>query len=308
MKVLSIDIGIKNLAFVILEFDNSDKNNIIYGPKDFKIIKWDVINLCNKVITCCKEPCIKQANFHKNNNYYCKTHTKKTDYTLPICNIKTLHKQTIAELSIIVEDYQLKIEKPINKTSLIKVIEEYLNSTCFEVVENINANNINLIDLGISLKNELNELFNNYDLASIDQIILENQISPIANRMKTIQGMIAQYFIDCNNHNIIFISATNKLKPFITKDKSTEKDKKITYSERKKLGIHYTKHLLESKNMLTDLEFFNKHSKKDDLADCLLQGIYYLDNNKLDNNKLDNNKLDNNKLDNNKLDNNKLDN
>ena len=298
MKVLSIDIGIKNLAFVILEFDNSDKNNIINGPKDFKIIKWDVINLCNKVITCCKEPCTKQANFHKNNSYYCKTHTKKTDYTLPICNIKTLHKQTVADLSTIVENYQLKIDKPINKTSLIKVIEEYLNSTCFEAVENINANNINLIDLGISLKNELNELFNKYDLASIDQIILENQISPIANRMKTIQGMISQYFIDCNNHNIIFISATNKLKSFINKDKSTEKDKKITYNERKKLGIHYTKQLLESKNMSTELDFFIKHSKKDDLADCLLQGIYYLDNNKLDNNKLDNNKLDNNKLDN----------
>ena len=228
MKVLSIDIGIKNLAFVILEFDNSDKNNIINGPKDFKIIKWDVLNLCNKVIKCCEKPCLKQANFHKNNSYYCKTHTKKTDYTLPICNIKTLHKQTVADLSTIVENYQINIDKPINKASLIKVIEEYLNNTCFEAIENINANNINLIDLGISLKNELNELFNNYDLASIDQIILENQISPIANRMKTIQGMISQYFIDCNNHNIIFISATNKLKPFITKEKSAEKDKKIT--------------------------------------------------------------------------------
>ena len=35
--------------------------------------------------------------------------------------------------------------------------------------------------------------------------------------------------------------------------------------------------------MLNDLAYFVKHSKKDDLADCLLQGIYYLDNNKLDN-------------------------
>ena len=32
--------------------------------------------------------------------------------------------------------------------------------------------------------------------------------------MKTIQGMIAQYFIDCNNYNIEFISAANKLKLF----------------------------------------------------------------------------------------------
>ena len=30
--------------------------------------------------------------------------------------------------------------------------------------------------------------------------------------------------------------------------------------------------------MINDLEYFNKHSKKDDLADCFLQGIYYLVN------------------------------
>ena len=305
MKILSIDIGIKNLAYAILEVTNTnananantnananantnantnlDKNTIVYGSQEFKIIKWDILNLCNKFISCSAKSCAKQANFHKNEIYYCKNHTKKTEFTLPSCNIKTLHKQSVANLSTLLEKYDLQIEKPITKTALIKVLEEYLNNTCFEAIENVNANNVNLIDLGISLKNELNGLFNNYDLASIDQIIIENQISPIANRMKTIQGMISQYFIDCNNHNIVFISATNKLKSFLNRDKTIEKDKKISYNERKKLSIFYTKQLLEDKNMLNDLAYFVKHSKKDDLADCLLQGIYYLDNNKLDN-------------------------
>lgn len=284
MKILSIDIGIKNLAYAILEVTNAnananlDKNSIVTGSQDFKIVKWDVINLCNKFISCSASACTKQACFHKNATFYCKNHTKKTEYSLPLCNIKTLHKQSLANLSALIEKYDLKLEKPINKTGLIKLLEEYLNNTCFEAVENVNANNVNLIDLGISLKNELNELFNNYDLTSIDHIIIENQISPIANRMKTIQGMISQYFIDCNNHNIVFISATNKLKSFLSKDKSLDKEKKISYNERKKLGIFYTKQLLESKNMLHDLDYFVKHSKKDDLADCLLQGIYYLDN------------------------------
>ena len=284
MIILSIDIGIKNLAYAILEITNAnanlDKNSIVTGSQDFKIIKWDVINLCNKFIHCSNTSCSKQANFHKNANFYCKNHTKKTDYSLPPCNIKTLHKQSLANLSSLIEKCDLKVEKPINKAGLIKTLEEYLNNTCFEAIENVNANNVNLIDLGISLKNELNELFNNYDLASIDQIIIENQISPIANRMKSLQGMISQYFIDCNNHNIVFISATNKLKAFLNKDKdkSLDKDKKISYNERKKLSICYTKQLLENKNMLNDLTYFVKHSKKDDLADCLLQGIYYLDN------------------------------
>ena len=51
----------------------------------------------------------------------------------------------------------------------------------------------------------LNELFKTIDLSTIDIILLENQISPIANRMKTLQGMIAQYFIINNNHGIHII-------------------------------------------------------------------------------------------------------
>ena len=299
MKILSIDIGIKNLAYVILECHVNDKkvsaNELkdFKDFKDFKIIKWDVINLCNKLISCNEKCCAKEAKFHKDNVFYCKNHTKKTEYSLPTCNIKTLHKQSVANLSTLIEQYQIKIEKPINKASLIKLLEEYLNCTCFEAIETVNANNVNLIDIGISIKTELNELFKNFDLSTIDQIILENQISPIANRMKTIQGMISQYFIDCNNYNIKFISATNKLKPFISKeskfmsndidysdakDVKDAKDKKLSYNERKKLSIYYTKQLLEHKNMSQEVVFFVKHSKKDDLADCFLQGMYYLEN------------------------------
>ena len=100
-------------------------------------------------------------------------------------------------------------------------------------------------------------------------IIIENQISPIANRMKTIQGMIAQYFIDNGNYNIEFISSANKLKLFLN-------NKKTTYNERKKKGILITKELLEKKNKLNDEIFFSKDSKKHHLADCFLQCIYYL--------------------------------
>ena len=70
--------------------------------------------------------------------------------------------------------------------------------------------------------------------------------------------------------------ASNKLKLFIPTSQKT------TYNERKKLSILYCKELLFNKNLTTNLEYFNKHTKKDDLADCLLQGIHYLHiNNKL---------------------------
>jgi hypothetical protein len=104
----------------------------------------------------------------------------------------------------------------------------------------------------------------------IDIVIIENQISTIASRMKTLQGMIAQYFIMRGTPCIEFISAANKLKMFMTK-------KKTTYTERKIESVEVTKELLEK---LPQFEKYRgcleKNKKKDDLADCFLQGIYYL--------------------------------
>ena len=44
MKVLSIDIGIKNMAYIILEHNENNDN--------FEIIKWDIMNLCNIIPNC----------------------------------------------------------------------------------------------------------------------------------------------------------------------------------------------------------------------------------------------------------------
>ena len=103
----------------------------------------------------------------------------------------------------------------------------------------------------------------------IDCIIIENQIAPIANRMKTIQGMIAQYFIMNNIKTIEFISSSNKLKQWVKK--------KTSYNERKKIGINITLELINKNNQFKQWDnVFVKHKKKDDLADCYLQGIWYL--------------------------------
>ena len=90
--------------------------------------------------------------------------------------------------------------------------------------------------------------------------------------MKSIQGMIAQYFIMKNKTDISFISSANKLKYFLG-------GKKTEYSERKKLSVDITKRLLSQKNEYsTNLSFFTIHKKKDDLADSFLQGLWYLSN------------------------------
>ena len=46
MKVLSIDVGMKNLAFCLFEIKDS---------MEYQIIKWDVLNLCRDKEHFCKE-------------------------------------------------------------------------------------------------------------------------------------------------------------------------------------------------------------------------------------------------------------
>jgi len=286
MKLLSIDIGIKNLAIILIETytktNISDNSNI-----DFKIIKWDVINLCEKNNNCSELACKKKPIYFKNNSYYCKVHAKKTNYSIPLCNINTLHKQSLKKLILCAQEYNIVIDKSIKKPSLIVLLEQHLNSHCLQEVENVSANSINLVHIGIAIKNELNKLFEDYNILELDKIILENQISPIANRMKTIQGMIAQYFINSNNYNIYFISAINKLKFFLKNkndennhdnnhDNNHENNNKLNYANRKKLSIYYTKEVLQKYNMSNEIVFFSNHKKKDDLADCFLQAYYYI--------------------------------
>ena len=126
---------------------------------------------------------------------------------------------------------------------------------------------MNLVQYGRNLKKKFNEIFKDIQ---IDGVIVENQIGPLAMRMKTLQGMIMQHFIEKNIPLVEEVSASNKLKEFIG-------NKKTTYSERKKLSINFTREIISKDNLLSPwLEIFNKHKKKDDLADSFLQGRWYL--------------------------------
>jgi hypothetical protein len=95
--------------------------------------------------------------------------------------------------------------------------------------------------------------------------------------MKTIQGMIVQYFIMSNVKvdHIEFISASNKLKDCSINDKKT-------YSDRKKLGISKCLEMISTDFRFNEkLDYFQQHKKKDDLSDSFLQGIWFINNKKI---------------------------
>jgi hypothetical protein len=231
MKIISIDVGIKNLAYCVLEIESTSENNV----QALKILNWDSINLCeNKEAFKCMK-CLKKA------AYYCYLANEDVEKTY-WCSV---HSKKIANKHAIVEEAK------------------------------VSANKMDLVSIGLAIKKALDSRFVSVD--DIAHIVIENQISPIATRMKTIQGMLMQYFIMRGITSLTFASAINKLKAF------TDKKKKISYKDRKKLGIDVTAKLVNElpllKNAWTD--YFKNHQKKDDLADSFLQGVWYLQSTKM---------------------------
>jgi len=280
MKILSIDVGIKNLAFCLFSKSVEQEEHF------FHIDKWDSINLAQQSETKCLEieknqPCNKPAKFTKNGKCYCLKHSKKQEYQIPTSELKSgfINKQKIQSLYEMADKYKIKYEKPIKKNELLSLINDYIYNTCFEPVENTNASKIDLVTIGRNLQSKFDTILFEH-LPTIDKVIIENQISPIANRMKTIQGMIAQYFIMKNNNiSIEFVSSINKLKDTSTENKKEEKEDKLKYGDRKKVGIKKCLEIITNEHNYKSWEdFFSKHTKKDDLADSFLQGIWYIKN------------------------------
>jgi hypothetical protein len=198
------------------------------------------------------------------------------NYLLPNNDFNTsfLNKQKLPSLIDIAEKYKIPYIKPCKKPDLINIILEFSNQNCFETISKVNATKVDLVRIGKNIQHKFDLLFKDH-LDTIQTIIIENQIGPLANKMKTIQGMLSQYFIMKNNNiKIDFISSSNKLKDFIK-----EGDEKLDYKQRKQLGV---KTCLEI--VATDFKyniwssFLQKHKKKDDLSDCFLQGLWYIKN------------------------------
>lgn len=260
MNLLSIDVGIKNLALCLFNIENKE---------NYEILDWNVINLCNEEKINCI--CGKPAKYtYKNKIYCCKKHISNTEYNLipKELEMKNLKKKKINDIKKILIENKIEFDK---KKSKILLLEELETNLCEKYIlpfsNNVKAKDMALVDIGISLKNWLDKLYNNI---KIDEVIIENQISPIANRMKTIQGMIAQYFIMKDVIKIEFISASNKLKDYVG-------NQSTSYNERKNIGIDVCNEILiNNEKIIKHLDMFCSHKKKDDLADCFLQGIWYI--------------------------------
>jgi hypothetical protein len=303
MKVISFDIGIKNMAYCFLSVSG----------EQFEILDWNTLNLMDEVVRenrVCDCIISKKANKNKKTlenevvkicekkakyscpieqMFLCETHAKKTEeYWIPSKekNPASIKKLKLDDLIAFGKKIGL-ITLPSLKKDILDIILEKIESRTLKPLikpKTKTASETDLITVGRNMTKKLEEL----DHQSITHVIIENQISTIATRMKTIQGMLTQYYIMKGVPNIEFISSFNKLKAFSKassdsckassdSSKNTEKTDKDKYKERKADGIAICMKFLDENPLLTPWkQTFEESKKKDDLADCFLQGLFFI--------------------------------
>ena len=306
--IVSFDIGIKNLAYCVFTT----------GSEGLSIVGWGIANLalqnavekpqcnCSKLKTVAL--CGKTASYtYGEDQRFCKTHAKSSGKLIPTKELSAaaFKKMKIEELTTLCTKSGIVIGTTDKKPDILaKVVAHFAERTLVPVVvaKSKNANQIHLVEIGKRIKAQFDEVFSRY---TPTHVILENQISPIAGRMNTIQGMVAQYFImrDTDDRlKIDFISSAGKLKGFTDKVlalpstdnvqttdnvlalPTTDKDQPAvkaqetnTYKDHKRDGIAFCHQFMAANPLLASFrQIIEAAAKKDDLADCFLQGIYYL--------------------------------
>ncbi len=283
MIVLSWDVGIINLAFCLIDY-NKD-------TKDYKILDWDIINLTDREKMKCFE-CNANPSFYQSysDKFYCKVHAKNVNINPPIYDL--LFKSN--ETKVCCFEGKTKCEKK-SKTEYnnegycnVHAKSEYISlSNSYKLVKHTKKG-IDKMSMDDFLYKLIIELEKRPNLLNCDSVFIENQPTMKNPRMKTISVTLYNYYMirGMVDKNIIkavhFMAPSNKLKLAndgdkveLVKVKNNEDDSK-TYKLTKTLGVKYCLEMI--KEFPEWVTKFNSHKKKDDLADCFLQGMYALIN------------------------------
>jgi len=154
-----------------------------------------------------------------------------------------------------------------------------------------NAKDVSLVDLARRITVCLDE---RQIMQNVNVVLIENQISPLAARMKCIQGMLTQYCVmRSQTVSVEYMSSSCKLKhvksaaatvvtasgTIPSKSAASSSSTSSSYQENKKMAIQVCGDMMKSNDEAWNswLPFWETNKKKqDDLADCLLQALAWI--------------------------------
>tara|TARA_B100001094_G_C18155675_1_gene786298 strand:- start:965 stop:1645 length:681 start_codon:yes stop_codon:yes gene_type:complete len=190
----------------------------------------------------------------------------------PICNMN-LKKPCEKRASYVLNNNGIK-----NYYCSCHIKHKSIDKKCKK--KKINSN-YDLFKLSQNCINELGKI----NLENISYVLIENQPALKNPTMKSIQMIIYTFFImngvmneKSNIKEVHMINARNKLKVYKGPKVECpyEENKKNRYKINKYLAIKYCENMIDNDCEEFKLKF-NGSKKKDDLADCYLQGIYYIE-------------------------------
>lgn len=252
MKLVSFDIGIRNLAVCVLEGTSRT---------DMVISHWDVIDVVGEknghARTACYK-CSKPAMWIQTGGAMSMSCSRHRPKNLTITKT-ALGKKTIAELQELGKTYSITGK---TKKDLVAAISQKLGESGWKKFKgNARAPGGGVLDLVGDIVASLDK---RDWWTGADLIIFENQLD---RRMFAVQAMLHMYFA-CRGYRTKGVSAIHKLDNVTMTGDATG-----TYRGRKKTGIVHCEALCPPTNM----SYFKSHKKKDDLADSFLAAVWVLE-------------------------------
>jgi hypothetical protein len=286
MRVLGFDIGIKNLAFCIVEKHGTDY--VIPKPVN---IHWNIIDIIKEDICCAVEGCDadvkKFTNVNGERAYFCGKHARKE-------HKKLCEKHPVNKYLLETKEKCTQI-KSCKGTACCKMNGTYLCDKHDKIVTKQLAKERSLQDYKLIIT----EKYSNDDLKerlvraldshkdlfmSVDQVRIEAQPMFVSCKVKLISDTLAAWFfirglIDKRfNHSHIqstkYSASTNKLKVSENEQKIKELVNQSTnrYAMTKQMGEVECKLMLH--HSLESLEHLDKFKKQDDMCDAYLHAVY----------------------------------
>jgi hypothetical protein len=251
MRLVSFDIGVRNLAFCVMEGTN--RSNV-------KILHWDLIDVMaegagHDAPKCFK--CQKPANWQNGKKAYaCTLH--KTKSAKPPTKL-SLNKKTIDELRK--EGEPFGIHSTTKKGYVDILYTHYHLNVWKRCIKS--SKQCSVVDLSVPIAKSLESRKKLWEGATL--IACEQQPDK---RMLCVQAMIHMWFVT-QGFKCTGVSATHKLTNILTVDDHTK-----TYKGRKKTGIIHATELVPTTEWKSHML---KHPKKDDLCDTFLQGLWVME-------------------------------